>query len=145
MKFAFCFAQILNFIIPAPCTLTKVVIRFSGFWENNFVWNRKTKHLLMDLLPTHLDFFLIFPFYSEILKSIRTWNLCVGKIEITLVGTIADICHIHTTGSGALFRDDVLFCIENAKFWPILAHFDQFGLLCSEFARFLVYFLQALI
>ena len=37
------------------------------------------------------------------------------------------------------FRAGVHHSIENAKFWPILAHFDQF---CREFMRFLVYFLQ---
>ena len=41
------------------------------------------------------------------------------------------------------FQAGVLFSIENAKFWPILAHFDQFWLLRREFTYFLVYFLLA--
>ena len=40
---------------------------------------------------------------------------------------IADICHNHTTGGGVLFfRADVLFSIENAKFWPILTILGYF-------------------
>ena len=52
---------------------------------------------------------------------------------------IADICHNH------FLRAGVLFSIKHAKFWPALAHFDQFWLFCREYMRFLVYFLQAFI
>ena len=39
------------------------------------------------------------------------------------------------------FWAGVLFNIENAEFWPILVHFDQFGLSRLEFTYFLLYFL----
>ena len=50
---------------------------------------------------------------------------------------IADICPNHTTGGGVLFGAKVLFSIG------VVAHFDQFRLLCCEFTHFSVYFLQA--
>ena len=43
------------------------------------------------------------------------------------------------------FWAGVLFSIQNAKFWPILVHFDQLWLFCTEITHFLMYFLHALI
>ena len=56
---------------------------------------------------------------------------------------IAHISRNHTTGGDVHLRAGVIFSIENVKFWPILAHFDQFWLLRQEFTYFLVYFLLA--
>ena len=74
--------------------------------------------------------------------------LSVNKVQIFLYlfpGQLGLYGIIRTITQQALvyfIQAGVFFSIMNAKFWLILAHFDQFGLFCRDCKHFKMYLLQ---
>ena len=63
-------------------------------------------------------------------------HFILGRLKTTCVCTIADISHNQTIDVGVLFRGGVLFSIEYAKFWPILALMTNFGYFVANLRAF---------
>ena len=76
--------------------------------------------------------------------TLRPCSLCsnsdiaFASLPIIIIIVFADIVTTVATYGGVLFQVGVLFCKENAKYWPLL-------LFCCKFMHYLVilYFLQA--
>ena len=81
-------------------------------------------------------------FWTKSVSCFRDKNRRVNCFCDKKCADIADISHNHTTAVVHFFRAGVLSSIENAKFWPILDHFDNFGYFVANLRVFL-YFLQA--
>ena len=82
------------------------------------------------------------------LPSSTTVSTTLLRLPSSYLSTAAVFSHSwylsRPTVVNFFFQDGVLFSSkENAKFWPMLAPFDQFWIFCRKFTHFLVPLLKA--